>query len=179
MEEVWKPIIGFEDQYEVSNYGNVCRMEGIVKNHPNSFKLIQRHSISTRVNTKRYGYVECHLFKDNKEYLKKVHRLVAEAFIPNPNNLPEVNHIDGNKQNNCVDNLEWCTHIDNIIHAWNNQLATSNHRKQKVRCIETGVVYDSIKECADAMNINRDCISNYLRGKARFAGNHTFERVQL
>lgn len=177
MEEIWKPIKDFENIYEVSNTGRVRRVSGNVANSTHSTRRIEIHDKKLSVNVLRHGYLQCHLFKSNKDHLRNVHRLVAEAFIPNPLGLPEVNHIDGNKANNNVSNLEWCTHASNIAHAWNNSLATSNHRKQKIRCIETGMIYNSIKECADAMGINKDCISFHLKGKLRHAGNHTFEKM--
>jgi len=71
---------------------------------------------STRVN--QFGYEEIHMSKDGKNKHCRIHRLVAEAFIPNPDNLPEVNHIDGVKLNNCVENLEWTSRSANMLHAY-------------------------------------------------------------
>ena len=96
--EEYKEIKGFED-YQVSNYGNIK-------------SLITNIILRPRNNNKGY-YLVC-LYKDGKKYYKLVHRLVAEAFIPNPDNLPCVNHKDENTQNNHVDNLEWCTQKYNI-----------------------------------------------------------------
>lgn len=76
------------------------------------------------------GYFRVQIWKDNKCKFVSWHRVIAETFIPNPNNLPCVNHKDGNKQNNCVENLEWCTQKENIKHAWCTGLSTSkNHSK--------------------------------------------------
>ena len=104
IKEEWKAISQFPN-YEISNYGRVRRMW---KNHTKLKK--------TRLN--KYGYEIVHLSKDSINKHCPVHRLVAMAFIPNPDNLPEVNHIDGNKENNCVDNLEWVSRSENMKHAY-------------------------------------------------------------
>ena len=75
------------------------------------------------------GYLETHLYINNKNKVFKVHRLVAMAFIPNPENKPEVNHKDGNKQNNSKENLEWCTSSENQIHAYKNKLKVNTTKK--------------------------------------------------
>lgn len=101
MKEIWKPIKDF-DKYFISNYGRV-----------KSTKYKTERILKTVVSG-RCKYVKVILRKDNKNYTKMVHRLVAEAFLDNPYNLSEVNHKDENKQNNIVSNLEWISHIDNI-----------------------------------------------------------------
>ena len=101
MKEVWKPIKDF-DKYFISNYGRV-----------KSTKYKTERILKTVVSG-RCKYVKVILRKDNKNYTKMVHRLVAEAFLDNPYNLSEVNHKDENKQNNIVSNLEWISHVDNI-----------------------------------------------------------------
>ena len=83
-----------------------------------------------------HGYLTVHLFKDKKRHQKLVHRLVAEAFVPNPENKPEVNHIDGDKQNNCASNLEFVTHLQNVVHAiynlgWHHHEFNANVNKGK------------------------------------------------
>lgn len=107
MDEIWKDIDGFEGMYQISNLGRVKSLPRL---------SLQKHEIQEKIlNTCHScgGYVDVSLYKDGKRYHKKPHRLVAEAFIPNPNDLPEVDHIDTNKDNNCVDNLRWCTHSEN------------------------------------------------------------------
>ena len=104
IKEQWKVIAQFPN-YEISNYGRVRR---VWKNHTKLKK--------TRLN--ECGYEIIHLSKDGTNKHRPIHRLVAVAFIDNPNNLPEVNHIDGNKENNRVDNLEWVTRSDNMKHAY-------------------------------------------------------------
>lgn len=105
MVEVWKPVVNFEDLYEVSNLGRVRSKRGVKRPYTN-----------------RFGYSQMTLYKNSKGYPKKVHRLVAESFLENPLQKPEVNHIDGNKLNNCVSNLEWVSSSENKIHAQKNGL---------------------------------------------------------
>ena len=101
--EIWKDIQGYEG-YQISNYGRIKSL--------NYNKTKQEKILKTSKNTK--GYLQVGLFKDGKQVRKQIHRLVAEAFLENPNNLPQVNHKDENKENNCAENLEWCTLKYNI-----------------------------------------------------------------
>ena len=157
MEEIWKDIPGFEE-YQISNIGRVFskRTKTILKAHPD-----------------RKGYFRVKFFKHNKGYTFKVHRLVAQAFIPNLYDLPQVNHIDEDKQNNRFDNLEWC---DN---SYNHNYGSRNERARKtllnreneslpVRCIETGVIYPSICEAVRQTGIRN--IGECCRGNRRKAG---------
>lgn len=113
MEEIWKDAVGYEGRYQVSNYGNVKSL-----NYRSSTNKAQ--IMKTRIT--KSGYVTVMLGKERNQ--PSVHVLVAKAFIPNPDNLPCVNHIDGNKTNNCVTNLEWVSQSENRIHAIKNGLAT-------------------------------------------------------
>ena len=108
MKEIWKPIRN-SNEYEISNYGNIKKNKTIIK--------LNKWSL--------YKVVRIKLNNKFKTYY--VHRLVAETFIPNPDNKPIVNHIDANKLNNRVDNLEWCTKQENEKHAWKHGL------KEKIR----------------------------------------------
>jgi len=101
MEEIWKDIKDYEGLYQVSNFGRVKSIYRIRIQHINEF-----------------GYYRIVLSKNSKLKTFSTHRLIAEVFLENPNNLPEINHKDGNKQNNCVSNLEWCTSSYNQIHAF-------------------------------------------------------------
>ncbi len=100
MNKIWKDIIGYEGLYKVSNYGDVMNSRGKLR------KL-----------TKHFGYSRIGLSKNGISKDHPVHRLVAQAFIPNPNNYPQINHKDFNRSNNVVSNLEWCTRIQNAQHA--------------------------------------------------------------
>lgn len=114
MEEIWRPIEGYEGLYEISSYG---RVRSLIKN------------IILRLKKEPTGYLRCNLYLNKNMKTVSIHRLVAQAFIPNPNNLPQVNHKDDDKTNNNVTNLEWCTV------KYNNDYGT---RKEKVRITNLG-----------------------------------------
>lgn len=115
--EIWKDILGYEGMYQISNKLRVISLKRtlIYKNN----KSIQRQQYLRNISLGRSGYFCVSLNKEGKRNEYLLHRLIAIAFIPNPLNLPEVNHKDGNKLNNNIDNLEWCTHKENVIHAFN------------------------------------------------------------
>ena len=109
MEEEWKDIDGYEGYYQVSNFGRVKSLDRYVKDTKrNCFNFVKGRIMSPSSADKKH-YMEVNLSKNNKVTHYLVHRLVAQAFIPNPNNLPQVNHKDENRENNRADNLEWCT----------------------------------------------------------------------
>ena len=158
--EVWKPVVGFEEAYAVSNYGAVKRIESI--------------SVDGRRLKEKFLHGGCHsngyeficLSKDRTYKTHMVHRLVAKAFIPNPNNLPVVNHIDGNIHNNSVDNLEWCTHSENLKHALDIGLMESQckiRRKVKIRQGERIVLFDSMADCAAYFGFKKGWLQNQIR----------------
>lgn len=113
MKEIWKSIKGYDGVYEVSNFGRVRGLDRYV-NYGYSDVLHKGQILKSRCH--KNGYYAITL-NNNGRKLKYIHRLVAEAFIPNPNNKKTVNHIDGNKANNCVTNLEWATQSENNLHA--------------------------------------------------------------
>lgn len=104
--EIFKDIKGFEGLYQVSNYGNVKSLERVIEDN-NGYYIKKEKILTPTINSS--GYYHTILRKDGKSIGVYIHRLVAEAFIPNPNNYKQVNHKDEDKTNNKVDNLEWCT----------------------------------------------------------------------
>lgn len=105
MEEIWKDIAGYEGLYQVSNLGNVRSLDRLAFNGKQMCLVIGK---DLKLRLQKNGYVRVSLSKGSKIKYCNIHRLVAEAFIPNPNNLPEVNHKDEDKTNNRVENLEYC-----------------------------------------------------------------------
>lgn len=130
MQEMWKNVVGFEEFFEVSNLGVIRSKERMVNNKG---KMVLKPSKVLSPFNNGKGYQQITLWADGKSYKRYVHRMVAEAFIDNPNSLSDVNHEDGNKGNNKVDNLTWCTRKDNINHAIDSGLIMrDNNRFSKV-----------------------------------------------
>jgi hypothetical protein len=169
MKEVWKEVVGYEDLYQVSNIGNVKRT-----------KLL-------KLNIDRKGYYFVNLSKNGKVKCCRVHQLVAKAFIPNPNNFIEINHVDGIKTNNNIDNLEWCDHQHNMKHAHDNNLipregvlkvinAMVSKRKKPVLQIKNGIVVREFESCASARRetgiIN---VSTCAKGLRKTAGGYVWK----
>ena len=114
------------------------------------------------------GYLKVGLYKDNKKKNFKIHRLVALAYIPNPDGLETVDHIDGNKEHNYINNLQWMTQKDNAIKG----------NSKKIRCVETGKIFDSARIAAKEMSLNNSTISSVCNGKRKTAGGYHFEFLQ-
>ena len=152
MQEIWKDIAGYDGNYQVSNFGNIrtndFRGKGI------------RRLLKLTVNSIGYKVVRLN------GKLKLVHRLVAEAFIPNPKSLPQVNHLDEIRSNNCVDNLEWCTQWENLMYNGHSRnraiiaIAKDGHTEH----------YNSSKDASDVLGITQSAISQALNGKHKTAG---------
>ncbi len=119
-EEIWKDIIGYEGFYQVSSFGNVRSLDRYVNCNKGSMQFKKGMPIKPFVNHKGYGMVDLKINEVGKTI--SVHRIVAQNFIENPENKPQVNHKDGNKLNNHITNLEWMTNKENINHASENKL---------------------------------------------------------
>lgn len=126
MEEIWKDIKGYEGLYQVSNLGNIKSLPKKTNNQYSYKEIFLKKALDNN------GYLKVSLHKNKKQITKVIHKLVAEAFIKNPNNYNVINHIDGNKQNNRIDNLEWCTYSHNNKEAYRLGLAkiTVKHLQQ-------------------------------------------------
>ena len=136
--EEWKDVKGYEGAYVVSNLGNIF---SVTRKINSRFCERRIPGAAKKKTVMRNGYEVVGLWKNNKSKLTYVHRIVGEAFIPNPNNKKFINHIDGNKRNNTVNNLEWCSCQENTEHAFRNNLNPTN---KPVRCIETGEEFRSL-----------------------------------
>ena len=122
------------------------------------------------------GYFKVRLYKveNNKQFL--IHRLVAEAFLPNPQNLPQINHKDENKLNNCADNLEWCDAKYNINYGKHNEKLSKSHSK-KVYCVELDRVFDSANQAATQLNLFDSNIAKCCKGKYKTTGGYHWKYV--
>ena len=139
--EIWKPIPGYEGHYEASNMGRIRSVNKIIK-HPRNPKMpLPRKGRILKSELDKYGYPVVTLSKDAKTKTFKIHRLVALTFMPNPDNLPQIDHIDGVKYNNQPKNLRWCTTQQNT--AWRDERI-----RPKVLCKETGRKFKTSYEAA-------------------------------
>lgn len=156
MEEIWKNIPDFEN-YKISNTGKVYS---------------KKHGIILKAYTNLYGYSIVNLMNGKIRKQMQVHRLVAKNFIPNYNKLPCVNHIDGNKQNNCATNLEWISYSDNQKHSYKIGLRGTTEVCQYDL---NGVFikqWNSVKEASDILNISYVGIINCCKNRYKKSGNY-------
>ena len=175
-DSIFKPIKGFENMYEISNYGIIKSVDRNIICKDGQIKPIKSRYIRPADNGSGYKFV--YLWKDNKQHRYYVHRLVDETFIPNPDNLPEINHIDNNKNNNHVNNLEWCSYGQNIKHAYKTGLkvATSNHLKRKILQYDKNMNFIKEWECTKdvqrSLGIYHSNISVCCEGRQKTAGGY-------
>jgi hypothetical protein len=159
-EEAWKDVVGFEGIYIVSNYGEIKSVDRYDK----FGKFIKGKTRKQQVNA--WGYFSIILCDDNRRKQLLAHRVVAEAFISNPLGLPEINHKDENKQNNRVENLEWCDRTYNANYgtcAERSGISSGRPVIQKTLCGEFVQQYPSVSHAARAMNVSQQSISNVVR----------------
>lgn len=173
--EIWKPIPNYEGIYVVSNQGRVKSLTRKIRCKCNAY-LTHKESILKGTLTRK-GYRVILLSKNCKNHIYKLHRLVAMAFVPNPNNYKEINHKNENKDDNRADNLEWCTRSYNI-HFGTGLKRRIESQKTKVLCHENNKIYSSIKDAALDLGICRSGISQVILGnKEKHCGYH-FSKVQ-
>ena len=161
----WKTIEGFED-YEISSDGQVYSHKSNKILSPNKSKK---------------GYLQVSLYNNGKERKKLIHRLVAEAFITNPDNLPEVNHIDENKHNNNISNLEWCTRLYNMNYGTRNKKASEALSKPIAAYTKSGELvaeYPSLTAAAEAMRVTSVAICNCLTGRAKTSAGYIWKYLE-
>lgn len=176
MEEIWKDIQGYDGLYQISNYGRFKRCNKTVRYNGKSYKLFEK-ILYQGVGTS--GYLTVHLYGNGKRKTVQAHRLVAKAFIDNPLNKKYVNHKNGVKTNNHIENLEWVTPKENCDHAFQHGITTvsrkitsermkqksgdKNHKSKSILNTLTLRRYQSITECANDIGINRQTLSYKLR----------------
>lgn len=171
--EIWKPVVGWEGLYEVSNFGNVRSVDRLVESRGFSKQYRNGKILYQRTQN---GYRRVKLCNGGVNKVKMVHRLVAEAFIPNPQSLPFINHKDEVRSNNRVDNLEWCTRLYNMRYGNCVENIRKSHINNKKlskpvsKCDLNGnilEIYPSQAEAARANGLWQSRISNCCLGKKK------------
>ena len=162
MLEIWRDIKNYEGIYEVSNLGRIKSISrnGTIKEN----RILKPNKVM--------GYSQVGLQKYGTRKYKKIHRLVAEAFIPNPENKKEVNHKDGNKANNCVDNLEWVTTSENQLHSY---YELKNNIKSVIQLSLNNEIikeWESIAKAEQELKISNADICKCCKGKRKTAGGY-------
>ena len=168
MEEIWKDISGYEGCYQVSNFGRIKSLDRYIATvgNPSGKRLIRGKILnpSKRVMSNgEDGYYSVTLYKCGTGRLFNVHRIVAETFIPNPNNLPCVNHKDENKQNNRVDNLEWCSVAYNNKYGTARERSAEKTRKEVIKFDLDGnilAMYKSLDDAAKKEKVSKGNLAN-------------------
>lgn len=188
--EEWKDIKGYEGLYQVSSLGQIRSLDILINiedsKKDRAYKSRKKGKI-LKPFLSNNGYLRVCLCKDRKQTTKAVHRLVAETFLSNPRELPQVNHVDGNKSNNCVANLEWCTAQENIKHSWDNGLSkvTKEMREHCKKYNKKVNQYDkrgdflkeweSATEAGRNLNIFQQSIVACLKGRTKTAGGYIWK----
>lgn len=173
MSEIWKDIEGYEGIYKISNLGNVKSLERTLWNG-HTYYTYKERLLKKSIN--HNGYYTVRLSKDGKGVNYLLHRLLAIAFIPNPDNLPIINHKDGNKLNINLDNLEWSTYKDNNEHAIETGL---NKVAKKIKAIDVGtnevMYFESAREADRVLGVGYKNISACLNGRQKTCGGYKWE----
>ena len=177
-QEIWRDIAGYDNMYQVSNLGRIKSLPRKMKASI-GFASVRGRIMKPAIDSK--GYLRCALSKDNVLRTFKVHRLVAAAFIPNPNNYPQINHINGDKRDNRVENLEWCNNSMNQIHAYRLGL-NPPHRANEKKCVlikgDEKWEFNSISEAANFLGYKQAaCLRQSLGKQVGKAKGYTLVRV--
>ena len=175
--EIWKPVVGYEGFYECSNMGRVKSVDRYVSHiYEGEYQFIKGRIRKTKLNNG--GYEMLSLFRDGKEKTCLVHRIIAEAFLPNPYNLPEVNHKDECKTNNFVENLEWCDREYNLYYGTRRQRQAEKEMVPVIQYTKDGMLikkWDSMQSVMDDLGINRGNISNCCSGRCKSVGGYKWK----
>lgn len=164
MKEIWKPVIGSNNCYEISNLGNLRKIK--LRQYSLQEKRIKEFSIKKVVKpTNDRGYLKVRININGVRTLRYIHRMVAEAFISNPNNYREVNHKDSNPSNNRVDNLEWCDRRYNIEYMVKHQEEIKDRHERRIETLESiyyGIELGKIKTIKQVKDmIDEELLNEY------------------
>lgn len=174
MEEIWKDVVDFGGYYEVSSLGRIRSVSRIVTVGNRSWVMPSK---IRKASKNKYGYLIINFRVGGENTTCILHRVVAKAFIPNPNHLPEVNHKNGIKSDNNILNLEWVTSKDNVKHAWVNKLIkkprhgpyNSKAKMSYEKITELKTLYDSgnytLTELAKRINVSRTTLGDAFKGR--------------
>lgn len=176
--EEWKDVKGYEGLYQVSNLGRVKSLARYKKNNLGSKSLIGEKILKQSKNNR--GYCRIHLCKDAHKKAFSVHRLVADAFVPNPKNFTDVNHKDENKENNRADNLEWCDYEYNINYGTHNKRISLTKGCVVQAFDKNGQLvmeFHSMCEAERKTGIPQQNISRCVNGKCKTAGGYVWKRA--
>ena len=183
MEEIWKAIEGYEGKYEVSNLGRVRSLDmkfdriwnGITQHYHVKGRILKQ-----KTDNKGYAFIGLsNGARHNISYFR-VHQLVAKAFIPNPDNLPQVNHKDENKQNNIVSNLEWCNAQYNATYGTIPEKNSKAHSIPVVQCDMNGNpirTYPSATAAAKSIGLTRGAVTKCCKGQNKTAGGYRWRYI--
>lgn len=175
MEEIWKDIKNYEGLYQISTLGRVRSFDRIV-NSKNGGKQLKIGKILKPIKGEKYLMVD--LSVNNRSHFRHIHRLVAEAFIPNPHNYSIINHKDENKLNNVVSNLEWCTQKYNVNYGNSLKQRAESHKKSVIAFDDLhklGTYFRSVTDAAAYFNGSKSNISIALKNSTKTAFGYTWE----
>lgn len=185
MEEIWKDIEGYEGKYQVSSFGRVRSLDRMVPTVHNATRMVKGKTLTPW--TDRYGYHHVNLWRDCKMKSQQVHRLVATAFIKNPDGLPEVNHKNEDKTDNRADNLEWCNTRYNINYG------NRSHKVSQTRISNAMLglrveqltmdgqhvrTFDSIREASRVSGADKSVIVRVCKGRLQSAGGYRWRYIE-
>ena len=182
MKEIWKDIRNYEGLYQASSYGRIRSLDGYFEqSHPSGtiYHRLRKGKI-LKLSKDANGYLHIILHKNGTKKIFRVHQLIAQTFIQNTQNKPQINHIDGNKENNSVDNLEYCTLSENHLHAYR----TGLHVAPKKKCIQKDLkgniikIWDSLAQIKKEKGYDCSAISRCCRKQQKTSYNFIWEYIK-